>query len=70
MSRPRGEDGCSADAVLPEVRGLKGPLSCLSEARYGIVWAASAPRGRRSTPPGAMPSGASSSAARSPAAFR
>ncbi|MGD8149876.1 acyl-CoA dehydrogenase family protein [Ornithinimicrobium sp. Y1694] len=26
------------DAVLPEVRGLKGPLSCLSEARYGIVW--------------------------------
>ncbi|KRE58712.1 acyl-CoA dehydrogenase family protein [Phycicoccus sp. Soil748] len=27
-----------ADAVLPEVRGLKGPLSCLSEARYGIVW--------------------------------
>lgn len=28
------------DAVLPEVRGLKGPLSCLSEARYGIVWGA------------------------------
>ena len=27
-----------ADAVLPEVRGLKGPLSCLSEARFGIVW--------------------------------
>ena len=27
-----------ADAMLPEVRGLKGPLSCLSEARYGIVW--------------------------------
>ena len=26
------------DAVFPEVRGLKGPLSCLSEARYGIVW--------------------------------
>jgi len=25
-------------AALPEVRGLKGPLSCLSEARYGIVW--------------------------------
>ncbi|WP_371581315.1 acyl-CoA dehydrogenase family protein [Streptomyces sp. NBC_01314] len=25
-------------AVLPEVRGLKGPLSCLSHARYGIVW--------------------------------
>jgi len=26
------------DAVLPEVRGLKGPLSCLNEARYGILW--------------------------------
>ena len=26
------------DAVLPEVRGLKGPLSCLSEARFGIVF--------------------------------
>ena len=29
-----------ADAVFPEVRGLKGPLSCLNEARYGIVWGA------------------------------
>ena len=27
-------------AILPEVRGLKGPLGCLSEARYGIVWGA------------------------------
>ncbi|MFF9774829.1 acyl-CoA dehydrogenase family protein [Streptomyces sp. NPDC013978] len=27
-----------ADAVLPDVTGLKGPLSCLSHARYGIVW--------------------------------
>ncbi|MBC7639135.1 MAG: acyl-CoA dehydrogenase family protein [Rhodoferax sp.] len=27
-----------ADAVLPGVRGLKGPLSCLTEARFGIVW--------------------------------
>jgi glutaryl-CoA dehydrogenase len=26
------------DAVLPGVRGMKGPLSCLNEARYGIVW--------------------------------
>lgn len=25
-------------AAFPEVRGLKGPLSCLNEARYGIVW--------------------------------
>jgi glutaryl-CoA dehydrogenase len=29
-----------ADAVFPEVRGLKGPLSCLNEARYGILWGA------------------------------
>jgi glutaryl-CoA dehydrogenase len=27
-----------AEAAFPEVRGLKGPLSCLNEARYGIVW--------------------------------
>lgn len=25
-------------AVLPGVKGLKGPLSCLSQARYGIGW--------------------------------
>lgn len=29
-----------ASAMLPEARGLKGPLSCLNEARYGIVWGA------------------------------
>jgi glutaryl-CoA dehydrogenase len=29
-----------ASAVLPEVESLKGPLSCLNEARYGIVWGA------------------------------
>jgi glutaryl-CoA dehydrogenase len=28
------------DAVLPGVTGIKGPLSCLSEARFGIVWGA------------------------------
>jgi glutaryl-CoA dehydrogenase len=27
-----------ADAMLPGVRGMRGPLSCLNEARYGIVW--------------------------------
>ncbi|HTX32210.1 MAG TPA: acyl-CoA dehydrogenase family protein [Solirubrobacteraceae bacterium] len=27
-------------AVLPEVSSLRGPLSCLNEARYGIVWGA------------------------------
>ncbi len=29
-----------ADAVLPEVTGLRGPFSCLNEARYGIIWGA------------------------------
>ena len=28
------------DAILPGVQGLKGPLSCLSEARFGIAWGA------------------------------
>jgi glutaryl-CoA dehydrogenase len=27
-------------AVLPHVTGMKGPLSCLNEARYGILWGA------------------------------
>lgn len=33
-------DGCRlpADALLPGVVGLRGPLSCLSEARFGILW--------------------------------
>ncbi len=26
--------------LLPDVKGLKGPLSCLSSARYGIAWGA------------------------------
>ncbi|GIG58569.1 glutaryl-CoA dehydrogenase [Longispora fulva] len=29
-----------ASAQLPGARGLKAPLSCLTEARYGIVWGA------------------------------
>jgi glutaryl-CoA dehydrogenase len=28
------------DAVLPGGTGLRGPLSCLTEARFGIVWGA------------------------------
>ncbi|NHZ71414.1 MAG: hypothetical protein GWP18_07205, partial [Proteobacteria bacterium] len=28
------------DAVLPNVTGLKGPLSCLNEARFGILFGA------------------------------
>lgn len=27
-----------ASAMLPEAKGLRGPFSCLNEARYGIVW--------------------------------
>jgi glutaryl-CoA dehydrogenase len=27
-----------AGAVLPEVKGMRGPLSCLTEARFGICW--------------------------------
>ena len=34
--------GCRipADNVLPEPIGLRGPLSCLNQARYGIAWGA------------------------------
>ncbi|ORW91826.1 acyl-CoA dehydrogenase [Mycobacterium szulgai] len=28
------------DAMLPEARGLRAPLSCLTEARFGIIWGA------------------------------
>jgi glutaryl-CoA dehydrogenase len=28
------------DALMPGVSGMKGPLSCLSQARYGICWGA------------------------------
>jgi len=29
-----------AENMLPGVKGLKGPLSCLTQARYGITWGA------------------------------
>jgi glutaryl-CoA dehydrogenase len=29
-----------ADAILPGAKGLSGPLGCLNEARYGIIWGA------------------------------
>lgn len=34
--------GCrvAADAILPEAEGLKAPLTCLNQARYGIAWGA------------------------------
>ncbi|MDC7712582.1 acyl-CoA dehydrogenase [Vogesella sp. LYT5W] len=28
------------DALLPHVKGLKGPFGCLNKARYGIAWGA------------------------------
>ncbi len=28
----------SEDHIFPEVKGLKGPFSCLNKARYGIAW--------------------------------
>ncbi|MFG2228158.1 acyl-CoA dehydrogenase family protein [Streptomyces sp. NPDC048644] len=28
------------NSMLPEARGLSGPLTCLSEARFGIIWGA------------------------------
>ncbi len=28
------------EAAFPDVHGLRGPLACLNEARYGIVWGA------------------------------
>ncbi|HEY9179968.1 MAG TPA: acyl-CoA dehydrogenase family protein [Candidatus Baltobacteraceae bacterium] len=27
-----------AEAAFPDVRGLRGPLACLNEARFGIIW--------------------------------
>jgi glutaryl-CoA dehydrogenase len=29
-----------ADALLPNAKGLSGPLGCLTQARYGIAWGA------------------------------
>jgi glutaryl-CoA dehydrogenase len=31
---------CPDENVLADVRGLKGPFTCLNSARYGIVWGA------------------------------
>ena len=63
------------DNKLPGVKGLKGPLSCLSQARYGIAWGAIGARhggattGRSSTrssaSSSASPSARSSSCSRS-----
>jgi glutaryl-CoA dehydrogenase len=31
---------CPAENAFPEVRGLKGPFTCLNSARFGIAWGA------------------------------
>jgi len=31
---------CPDENAFPEVRGLKGPFTCLNSARYGIAWGA------------------------------
>jgi glutaryl-CoA dehydrogenase len=31
---------CAEENAFPQVRGLKGPLTCLNSARYGIAWGA------------------------------
>ena len=31
---------CPEEDAFPEVRGLKGPFTCLNSARYGIAWGA------------------------------
>ena len=55
-----------ADAMLPEARGLGSPLSCLNEARYGIVWVRWALLGHRYPQRWPTPVTGSSSASRSP----
>ncbi len=56
------------DAILPGAKGLRGPLSCLTQARYGIAWGDSARRWSATPPRSSTPSSGSSSwASRSPA---
>jgi glutaryl-CoA dehydrogenase len=31
---------CPEENIFPDVRGLKGPFTCLNSARYGIAWGA------------------------------
>lgn len=54
-----------ADAVLPGVVGLRGPLSCLNEARFGIVFGTLAPRGTACKRPSTTASTENSSTSRS-----
>ena len=51
--------------AFPEVRGLKGPFTCLNSARYGIAWGRWAPPRTATSAPASTCWTASSSAARS-----
>jgi glutaryl-CoA dehydrogenase len=55
---------CPEENAFPEVRGLKGPFTCLNSARYGIAWACSGRRRTAGTAPGSTCSTASSSGGR------
>ena len=62
-----------ADAVLPRVQSMRGPLSCLNEARYGISWGAvgagrACYESRSSTPRRACSTAGRSPASSSPSA--
>ena len=52
------------DAVLPDATGLRGPLSCLNEARFGIVFGALGAARDCWRPRSTMPSHARCSTAR------
>jgi glutaryl-CoA dehydrogenase len=52
--------------LLPGVKGLRGPFSCLNSARYGIAWGALGAASSAGTRRATILSNAASSAARSP----
>jgi glutaryl-CoA dehydrogenase len=58
---------CPEENAFPEVRGLKGPFTCLNSARYGIAWGAWARPKTASTARASTRWTASSSADRWPA---
>ena len=55
---------CPEENAFPDVRGLKGPFTCLNSARYGISWVHWAPPSSAGTPRASTCSTASSSAGR------
>jgi glutaryl-CoA dehydrogenase len=57
---------CPEENAFPEVRGLKGPFTCLNSARYGIAWGALGAAKTAFTARASTCSTARSSAGRSP----